>query len=56
MHRRLLTNFALRRFDLILGPALYRLPPQKPHFLDHPLFDRVGLLEISLLIRYRNGY
>src|SRR5271157_4101436 len=56
MHRRLLTNFSLRRFDLVLGPALHRLPPQKPHFLDNPLFDRVGLLEISLRIRYRHRY
>src|SRR5271156_3583368 len=56
MHRRLLTNFSLRRFDLVLGPALYRRPPQKPHFLDNPLFDRVGLLEISLRIRYRHRY
>src|SRR5271163_4352839 len=56
MRRRLLTNFSLRRFDLVLGPALHRLPPQKPHFLDNPLFDRVGLLEISLRIRYRHRY
>src|SRR5271169_4673266 len=56
MHRRLLTYFSLRRFDLVLGPALHRLPPQKPHLLDNPLFDRVGLLEISLRIRYRHRY
>src|SRR5262249_30209963 len=56
MHRRLLTNFSLGRFDLVLGPSLHCLPPQKPHFLDHPLFDRVGLLEISLRVRYGKGY
>ena len=56
MHRRLLTNFSLSRFDLALGPSLNRLPPQKPHFLDNPLFDRVSLLEISLTVRYRHGY
>src|SRR5271163_2713258 len=56
MRRRLLTNFSLRRFTLALGPALHRLPPQKPHFLDNPLFDRLGLLEISLRIRYRHRY
>src|ERR1700683_5593432 len=46
MHRRLLTNFFLGRFHLGLGPSLHRLSPQQPHFLDNPLFDRVGLLEI----------
>ena len=56
MHRRLLANFSLGRFDLVLGPSLHCLPPQKPHFLDHPLFDRVGLLEISLRVRYGKGY
>jgi len=56
MHRRLLTNFSLGRFDLVLGPSLHCLPPQKPHFLDNPLFDRVGLLEIFPRIRYRHGY
>src|SRR5580693_1650497 len=56
MHRRLLTNVSLRRFNLGLGPYLHRRPPQQPHFLNNPLFDRVGLLEISLRIRYRQGY
>jgi len=56
MHRRLLTNFFLGRFHLGLGPSLHRLSPQQPHFLDNPLFDRVGLLEIFPRIRYRNGY
>src|SRR6266550_3838313 len=46
MHRRLLTNFFLGRFHLGLGPSLHRLSPQQPHFLDNPLFNRVGLLEI----------
>src|ERR1700674_5485513 len=44
MHRRLLTNFFLGRFHLGLGPSLHLLSPQQPHFLDNPLFDRVGLL------------
>src|SRR6202050_4893022 len=56
MHRRLLTNFFLGRFHLGLGPSLHRLSPQQPHFLDNPLFDRVGLLEIFARIRYRHGY
>src|SRR6516225_966259 len=50
------TNFLLRRFDLVLGPALQRRPPQQPHFLNNPLFHRVGLLEISLVVRYSKGY
>src|SRR5450755_1140733 len=56
MHRRLLTNFFLGRFHLGLSPSLHRLSPQQPHFLDNPLFDRVGLLEIFPRIRYRHGY
>jgi len=56
MHLRVLTNFSLSRGHLVLAPALHRRPPQKPHFLDNALFDRVGLLEISLRIRYRDGY
>src|SRR5215471_21661138 len=56
MHLRLSTNFLLRRFDLVLGPALQRRPPQQPHFLNNPLFHRVGLLEISLVVRYGKGY
>jgi hypothetical protein len=52
MHRRLLTNFFLGRFHLGLGPSLHRLSPQQPHFLDNPLFDRVGnSLPPSLLMR-----
>jgi hypothetical protein len=39
-------EFFLGRFHLGLGPSLHRLSPQQPHFLDNPLFDRVGLLEI----------
>jgi len=56
MHMSLSTNFSFRRFDLLLGPPLQRLPPKKPHFLDQPLFDRVGLLEISLPVLYRADY
>src|ERR1700676_974765 len=56
MHQWLLTNFFLGRFHLGLGPSLHRLSPQQPHFLDNPLFDRVGLLEIFPRIRYRHGY
>jgi len=40
-------EFFLGRFHLRLGPSLHRLPPQQPHFLDNPLFDRVGLLRFS---------
>ena len=43
-------------FDLLLGPFLHRLPPQQPHLLDDPLFDRIGLLEISLRVLYRTDY
>src|SRR5271170_2004584 len=53
MHMRLLTNFLLRHFHLLLRPPLHRLTPQKPHLLDDPLFGRIGLLEISLGILYR---
>jgi hypothetical protein len=52
MHLRLLTNLSFRNFDLPLRPSLHRLPPQKPHLLDDPLFGRVRLLEISLRILY----
>ena len=56
MHLRLSTNFSFRRFDLVLGPSLHRLAPQQPHLLDDPLFDRVGLLEVSLAVLYRPNY
>ena len=56
MHLRLLTNFSFRHFDLPLRPPLHRLPPQKPHLLDDPLFGRVRLLEISLRVLYRADY
>ena len=52
MHPRLLTNFLLRRRDLVFGPALHRLPPQQPQFIDQSLFNGVGLLEISLRVHY----
>jgi len=45
MHLRLLTNFSFRHFNLVLRPPLHRLAPQKPHFLDNPLFNRVSLLD-----------
>src|SRR5580704_15004881 len=56
MHMRLLTNFSLRHFHLPLRPPLQRLPPQKPHLLDDPLFGRVSLLEISLRVLYGADY
>jgi len=52
MHLRLLTNFSFRQFNLVLRPALHRRAPQKPHFLDNPLFNRVSLLEISIRVLY----
>ena len=56
MHLRLSTNFSFRRFDLVLGPSLHRLPPQQPHLLHDPLLDRIGLLEVSLAVLYRPNY
>ena len=53
MHMRLLMNFSLRHFHLLLRPPLQRLTTQKPHLLDNPLFGRISLLEISLRILYR---
>src|SRR5271157_5773637 len=56
MHLSLSTNFSFRRFDLVLGPSLHRLPPQQPHLLHDPLLDRIGLLEVSLAVLYRPNY
>jgi hypothetical protein len=56
MHVRLLANFSFRQFDLPVGPPLQRLPTQKLHLLDDPLFSRVRLLEISLRVLYRADY
>ena len=56
MHARLLTNGSFRQFDLLVGPSLQRLPPQKLHLLDDPLFSRIRLLEISLRVLYRADY
>ena len=56
MHPGLLSNFALSRSHLILGPSMHCLSPQEPHFLDKPLFDHVSLLEISLRIHYSKRY
>src|SRR5208337_1907775 len=50
------TNFSFRRFDLVLGPSLHRLPPQQPYLLHDPLLDRIGLLEVSLAVLYRPNY
>jgi hypothetical protein len=52
MHTRFSTNFSFRRFDLFVGPPLYRLAPEKPHLFKKPLLGRVGLLETSLRILY----
>jgi hypothetical protein len=56
MHTRLSTNLSFRRFDLFAGPPLHRLPPEKPHLFEKPLFGRVGPLEISLRILYGADY
>jgi hypothetical protein len=56
MHARLLANFSFRQSDMLVGPPLQRLPPQKLHLLDDPLFSRVRLLEISLRVLYRPDY
>ena len=56
MHMRPLTNFSFRPFDLPVGPPLQRLPPQKLHLLDDPLFSRVRLLEIPVRVLYRADY
>src|SRR5215475_10515607 len=50
LHPRPLTNVALPRFHLVRAPTLQRRPPQRPRFLDNPLFGRVRLLEIALRI------
>ena len=56
MHLRLLTNFSFRQFNLMIRPPLHRHAPQKPHFLDNPLFSGVSLLEISIRIQYSPRY
>ena len=56
MHVRLLANFSFRQFDLPVGPPLQRLPPQKLHLLDDPLFGCVRLLEIPVRVLYRADY
>ena len=56
MHVRLSANISFRQFDLLVGPPLQRLPPQKLHLLDDPLFSRVRLLEIPLRVLYSADY
>ncbi len=56
MHLRLLTNFSFRHFNPVLRPPLYRRAPQKPHFIDNPLFCGVSLLEVSIRIQYSTCY
>ena len=56
MHLRLLTNFSFRHLNPVLRPPLDRRAPQKPHFIDNPLFNRVSLLEISIAVLYGTRY
>src|SRR5262249_60519586 len=49
-------TFAPLRSGCCRHAPLQRPPSQKPTFLVNPLFDRVGLLEISLRIRCRHRY
>jgi hypothetical protein len=52
---RLLTNFSFRHFDPLLGPPLASRP--NSHISSTiPLFDRIGLLVISLRVLYRTDY
>jgi hypothetical protein len=56
MHVRLSANFSFSPSDLLVGPSLQRLPPQKLHLLDDPLFSCVRLLEIPVRVLYRADY
>lgn len=56
MHPGLLANFAFRRLDTLLRPALQGLAAQEPHLLYEPFLRRVRLPEVAVQVPHRARY